>query len=318
MDELVSIIVPVYNTGEYLAPCVESLIAQTYQNIEIILVNDGSTDGSGVVCDDFACRDERVKVIHQKNSGVSAARNAGLNAMRGAYLLFVDGDDTIAPNTIELALRGFQDGGADLVVFGVTKIWKQEERQEDLPMEVGLFSRKEMLFGILKDYASFGAGFPVNKVWRVDSFGSRADIPRFDRELFFFEDMEWVVRMLLRIRSARLLPEHCYHYYIRPTSATHRPGVQERREIGYHKSIRKILDALSTDPAVFAWFSQKYYPEIVNGVIHAVRQHWPELKQHLVMELLHRRREILTAQDISAKIKFRCRVLHTLQLLHLL
>lgn len=318
MDELVSIIVPVYNTGEYLAPCVESLVTQTYRNIEIILVDDGSTDGSGAVCDEFARRDDRIRVIHQKNAGVSAARNAGLDAMQGSYLLFVDGDDTIAPNTIALALRGFLDGSADLVVFGVTKIWKQEEQQEDLPLEVGIFSREELLFGILKDYASCGAGFPVNKVWRVDTFGSRADIPRFDLELYFFEDMEWVVRMLLQIRSAKLLPEHCYHYYIRPTSATHRPGVQERREIGYHKSIRKILDALSEESAVFSWFSQKYYPEIVNGVIHAVRQHWPELKQHLVTELLHRRREILTAEHISATIKFRCRALYMLRLLHLL
>ncbi len=318
MDKLVSIIVPVYNTGEYLIPCVESLLAQTHQNLEIILVDDGSTDGSGTVCDDFARRDGRVKVIHQKNSGVSAARNAGLDAMQGAYLLFVDGDDTIAPNTIELALRGFRDGSADLVVFGVTKIWKQEDRTAALPMEIGTFSRQEMLFGILKDYASFGAGFPVNKVWRVGSFGTCGDIPRFDPALYFFEDMEWVVRMLLRIECARLLPEHCYHYYIHSSSATHRPGVQERREIGYHQSIRRILDALPAEPAVFAWFSQKYYPEIVNGVIHAVRQHWPELKQHLVMELLHRRREILTAEHIPATIKFRCRILCMLQALHLL
>ena len=318
MNELVSIIVPVYNTGAYLAPCLESLIAQTYRNLEIILVDDGSTDGSGAVCDDFAGRDNRIQVIHQKNAGVSAARNAGLDAMRGSYLLFVDGDDTLSPDALETVLCGFRDGTADVVLFGVTKIWKQEGRMEELPMEIGTFSRQEMLFGILKDYASFGAGFPVNKVWRVRSFGSTADIPRFDRDLYYFEDMEWVVRMLLRINRSRLLPEYCYQYYVRASSATHRPGVQERREIGYHQSVQKIIDALSAEPEVRAWFSQRYYPEIINGVIHAHRHHWMELRNQLSHELRRRRRDILTAEGISAKIKFRCRILHILQLLRLL
>ena len=281
-------------------------------------MDDGSTDGSGAVCDDFARRDGRVKVIHQKNSGVSAARNAGLDAMQGNYLLFVDGDDTIAPDTIEIALQGFREDAVDVVLFGVTKVWKRVDRTEELPMEVGVFQRQEMLFGILKDYAAYGAGFPVNKVWRVSSFGSCGDIPRFDRELYFFEDMEWVVRMLLGIRCARLLPDHCYQYYIHTSSATHRPGAQERREVGYHKSIRKILDALPAEPAVYEWFSQKYYPEIVNGVIHAHRHRWSELKRYLSESLRECCGEILSADGVSANIKFRCRCLQLLQLLHLL
>lgn len=97
MNELVTIIVPVYNTGAYLSPCLESLIAQTHRDLEIILVDDGSTDGSGAICDDFARRDERIKVIHQKNSGVSAARNAGLENASGTYLTFVDADDALLP-----------------------------------------------------------------------------------------------------------------------------------------------------------------------------------------------------------------------------
>ena len=185
-------------------------------------------------------------------------------------------------------------------------------------MEVGAFSRQEMLFGILKDYASFGAGFPVNKVWRVSSFGSCADIPRFDRDLYFFEDMEWVVRMLLRIEHARLLPDHCYQYYIHSGSATHRPGVQERREIGYHRSVWKMLDALRQEPDIWHWFANKYYSEIVNGVIHARRHGWPELMELLHEKMTAKRREILTSEGISINTKFRCLALSALRALHLL
>lgn len=100
MNELISVIVPVYNTGAYLVPCMESLLDQTHQNIEIILVDDGSTDGSGAVCDEFARRDKRIRVIHQKNGGVSTARNAGLDQARGDYLFFLDSDDLLMPESL--------------------------------------------------------------------------------------------------------------------------------------------------------------------------------------------------------------------------
>ena len=91
----ISVIVPVYNAGKYLARCVESILAQTFTDFELILVDDGSTDNSPVLCDHFAGRDSRVKVIHQKNAGVSAARNAGINTSCSDWICFVDSDDLI-------------------------------------------------------------------------------------------------------------------------------------------------------------------------------------------------------------------------------
>lgn len=97
---LVSIIVPVYQVKEYIGECVESLLAQTYKNLEILLVDDGSTDGSGVICDEFAARDGRVRVVHQRNQGPSVARNTGLDYARGEYIAFVDSDDAALPDFI--------------------------------------------------------------------------------------------------------------------------------------------------------------------------------------------------------------------------
>ncbi len=113
MDEtpLVSIIVPVYQVKAYISECVESLLAQTYTNLEILLVDDGSTDGSGAVCDEYAVRDSRVRVVHQENQGAAGARNAGLDLASGEYVAFVDSDDVIAPAYVKelfLLLKKYQ------------------------------------------------------------------------------------------------------------------------------------------------------------------------------------------------------------------
>ena len=98
---MVSIIVPVYNVEEYLRECVDSILNQTYSDVEVILVDDGSTDQSGNICDEYAKMDSRIKVIHKKNGGVSAARNTGIGEASGEYLMFVDSDDAIHPELVE-------------------------------------------------------------------------------------------------------------------------------------------------------------------------------------------------------------------------
>ena len=104
-NALISVIVPVYNAEKYLADCVQSIISQTYRNLEIILVDDGSKDSSGSICDSFAEKDSRIKVIHQENAGVSAARNHGLDECHGEYVSFVDSDDYYSTNLFESAVR---------------------------------------------------------------------------------------------------------------------------------------------------------------------------------------------------------------------
>ena len=101
ISDLISIIIPVYNVAVYLPRCLDSILAQTYKNLEIILVDDGSKDNSGKVCDEYALKDSRIKVIHQKNQGVSVARNAGLRIAKGDYIGFVDSDDYIETNMYE-------------------------------------------------------------------------------------------------------------------------------------------------------------------------------------------------------------------------
>ena len=101
MSERISVIVPIYNVERYLEKCIDSILAQTWRELEVILCDDGSTDGCGAICDRYAARDDRVRVIHKKNGGLSDARNAGLEVASGGWYVFIDSDDFITPDTIE-------------------------------------------------------------------------------------------------------------------------------------------------------------------------------------------------------------------------
>ncbi|MBW3087466.1 glycosyltransferase [Bifidobacterium sp. 82T24] len=111
-NELVSIIVPVYNAEKYLRYCLDSIVGQSYRNLEIILVDDGAEDSSGTICDEYAARDSRVRVIHQENGGIAKAQNAGLDAATGAYIAFADNDDILDRCNIELLLHALESTGA--------------------------------------------------------------------------------------------------------------------------------------------------------------------------------------------------------------
>ncbi len=119
MNELLSVIVPVYAVEAYLNDCIASIATQTCKNLEIILVDDGSPDGCGAICDAWAAKDQRIRVIHQENGGLSAARNAGLDAARGAFLTFVDSDDLLEPEMLEAMLRAVKRENADICACAV-------------------------------------------------------------------------------------------------------------------------------------------------------------------------------------------------------
>lgn len=115
-DKLISVIVPVYMGEQWLPRCIDTIINQTYSNLDIILVNDGSPDNSGTICDEYACKDARIRVVHKENGGLSDARNAGLDVARGDYIMFVDEDDMIHPQMVSIMLKTITDNDADIAV----------------------------------------------------------------------------------------------------------------------------------------------------------------------------------------------------------
>ncbi len=113
-EQLVSVIIPVYNIKDYIASCVDSVISQTYHALEIILVDDGSTDGSEKVCDEYGSKDKRVVVLHKENGGLSDARNYGFNHSKGEYIMYVDGDDLIHPDAVKILMENAASNGAEI------------------------------------------------------------------------------------------------------------------------------------------------------------------------------------------------------------
>ena len=169
---LASVIVPVYNRDSFLPRCLQSITHQTYRNLEIILIDDGSTDKSGQICNAYAARDSRIVVIHQKNQGVSAARNAGLKILHGKVLFFVDSDDYIAQEIIEKCIRKLQEDNTDIVIFSRQethrgkegKAFIQNEVSSDEIMKQILYSEYFPLWN--KTYkGNFGMEFIFLKVW---------------------------------------------------------------------------------------------------------------------------------------------------------
>ena len=127
MENLISVIVPVYNIEAYLRKCIDSILAQTYTNLEIILVDDGSTDNSGEICNEYAAKDARIRVIHKGNGGLSSARNTGIDIATGKYIGFVDSDDYLAPDMYEKLLGAIVNNHADISVCNVHHVDENEE-----------------------------------------------------------------------------------------------------------------------------------------------------------------------------------------------
>ena len=163
-NPLVSVVVPVYNVASYLEQCLDSVVNQTYKNLEIILVDDGSTDGSGAICDRYAEQDGRIRVVHKENGGQSSARNIALDMMQGEWVLFVDSDDWIELNTLELLFEQ-KDERSEIVEFGLNVVYSNNvECYINTP---SLMSGRDALTMLVTK--SLYMGTMCNKMFKVDA-----------------------------------------------------------------------------------------------------------------------------------------------------
>ena len=169
MESLVSIIVPVFNAEEYIHRCIDSILKQEYQNFELLLVDDGSTDRSGKICREYAGRDSRVHVIQKENTGVSASRNLALKQARGTYIQFLDSDDWIAPEATRLLVRSMETHSCDMVIADFYRVSGEYMAQKGDINESKVLSRQEFLSEhMMENPADFYYGVLWNKMYRRD------------------------------------------------------------------------------------------------------------------------------------------------------
>ena len=219
MKPFFSIVVPVFNTAPYLRECLDSVLAQLFDNWECICVDDGSTDGSGTILDEYVARDNRFKVLHQANAGVSAARNAALDIARGEWLCFLDADDKVADYWLQNIAQGAKDHPEADWIRTSYRDW--HEGREPLPWpEDSPHRREERVFKnvpeiVWKQMAS--AGFIVLNVYRRSMVG----ILRFDTSIWFAEDACFSADYMHRSKCLLTIPDDSYRYRLRADSATH-------------------------------------------------------------------------------------------------
>lgn len=215
----ISIIVPVYNAEKHLRRCIDSILAQTFQDFELILVDDGSTDGSPKICDDYAKRDSRIKVFHKENGGVSAARNIGLEKANGHWIMFVDSDDTIPKDALERLYREGHAKDVDLVMAGYKKIDQEGTLSFSNEKHLRVLSTKsDLLLQMFCPTEYPYWGYVWSKLFRREIV-SHNQI-KFDEQIFFNEDRLFCVEYICNMRGdGRMLLESCYNYHENSASA---------------------------------------------------------------------------------------------------
>lgn len=228
MNDLITVIVPVFKVEPYIGKCIESITAQTYTNLEIILVDDGSPDSCGSICDAYAETDPRITVIHKRNGGLSDARNAGLECMHGAYVTFVDSDDYVASEYIERLYAALKENGADVSVCGEAFVGENPDGStfpmkrplRDMVGTVNMTNKEALSCMLHQDFFDASA---CAKLYRSDFF---KDV-RFP-EGYAYEDIGTTHRLLLKSQRATYTGDHLYFYLQRNGSILHTDGSSKR------------------------------------------------------------------------------------------
>ncbi len=234
---LISIIVPVYNTAVYLPACLDSLLQQTYTDLEIILVNDGSKDESGAICDEYAAKDSRIKVMHKENGGVSKARNDALKLATGQYIGFVDSDDTIHPQMFEKLYCNLLENDADISICDFAMVYP-DKRIHGNPDGLRLkFHADDAIKTIL--VGKYFQGHLCNKLFKASVL---QDI-FFDEDIYVYEDMLVVIKALLNSSAVFFDSTPYYNYYMRENSAFHTAFTYKRYSA--HTACERVLSAIN-------------------------------------------------------------------------
>ncbi len=238
----ISVIIPIYNSEKQLPACLESMAGQTaFSSIQLVLVDDGSTDFSGKICDEFALSHENTQVIHKANSGVSSARNAGLEIAEGEYIGFVDADDTVAPNYFEKLLSAMENSGADMTFGSHTLIWNGEKRENKAWYAgAAVLSARD-----ITDYAErMLTDGSQNSVWTklmrreiIEKNGIR-----FSEQLKIGEDKLFVLEYLRHCKIIASAETNGYFYFYLPTSAMNSQDKMAQLVYAFEDEVRLFVN----------------------------------------------------------------------------
>ena len=261
-NPLITVIVPIYNVEVYLRKCLDSILAQTYKNLEIILVDDGSPDGCPAICDEYAEIDKRIQVIHKENGGLSDARNAGVEIAMGDYIGFVDSDDWIMPDMYEYLLEGLCGYMADIAYCGFVNVhstWAEYPNNQTDKVYTKETALNELFFDRLKNFA-------WNKLYKAELWQNvRFPVGR------NFEDILTMYKLFEQSKRIAILKEPKYYYLIRSDGITNTKGFLNRWNI-YTAIIDRYKEVVPRMPqyraALFRHIRNWYMHELCIEIIY--------------------------------------------------
>lgn len=214
-EGLISVVVPVYNVEKYLKRCVDSILKQTYKDLDIILVDDGSSDNSGKICDKYKEKYNNIQVIHQKNQGLSMARNNGIKMAKGSYITFVDSDDWLKENMVELLFNAIKEHKADIASVGLCDVYDTGQIKKNTKYKgIQILTKEEALESFL--FNGYLTVCVCGKLYRTDLWnGIQCPSGK------LFEDQYTTYKLLDKSEKIVFVPDSCYYYYKRYGSIGH-------------------------------------------------------------------------------------------------
>lgn len=286
---LISVIVPIYNVEMYLIKCIESFLGQTHSNLEIILVDDGSPDGCPEICDKYALKDARIRVIHKKNGGLSDARNAGLEIATGDYIGFVDSDDWIAPDMYEYLLQGICGYNSDISYCGFINVhdtWVDYNNEKADMVYSSETALNELFIDRLKNYA-------WNKLYKAELWENiRFPVGR------KFEDILTNYKLFERAKRISILKEPKYYYLNRSDSIMNEKGFMNRRSV-YSAIIDRYNEVAPRMPQyrapLFRYVRNWYMHELSYEIVYK-----PELREANLLLLKDMAAFVADCKDVLA------------------
>lgn len=260
MPETISVIIPVYNTAAYLKKCLDSVCGQTYQNLEIICVDDGSADGSEKIVDDYAEKDPRIKVIHKENGGESSARNTGLQNSTGSYVAFVDCDDWLEKEMYEKMVDTMRKEKLDMAACGY--YWETELESRPIknkePLQKGVFGRKELFqYVYIRDRYRGVTSWIWCKLFKRELLYENGKMLEFQEDLRFGADLVFFIQAAAKARRVCYLEDAYYHYYQRSDSTAHTRDLNIAYDIV--TAYRRMIDYLTEreiEMAIIPWLQR--------------------------------------------------------------
>lgn len=312
----VTVVIPVYNVEKYIKRCVDTVVSQSYNNLEILLVDDGSTDNSSAICDALAKEDDRISVIHKQNFGLGMARNTGIENATGEYIFFFDSDDYVDLEVIEKCVKSAQANGSEVVIFGQVEAFEDGTvKNVELNVQKTVFKDTEITDRLLPAMFTYDMGFGASCCMKMFSLEViKRENVRFksEREIIS-EDAFFVLEYFNKIKAASIVSENLYYYYKRSGSLTtsFRKDRQAQNNVFLQKAF-EYVDAAGLPKHIKHHVAARYHMYVIAALKHIYRsdlskaEQKAEINSILHDSILHQTlgRDVTRLHKLSLRILF--------------